>query len=304
MLDAALTVASGRMAAPRIQCPGMLHRIDRFLQPLGRFWHLLLALWLVALVGWLDLRSGAEMSFSIFYLAPVGLLAWYRGRRWGLAISLLAAFVWFSIDSRTGRPYSQPSMPYWNAAVRLGFFVITALLLARLRLALTELRRLAERDGLTGLYNARRLRQLCQRALAAMPDHGHPCSIVYFDVDGFKGINDRLGHSVGDEVLQAIGQRLLQCLRESDHAGRIGGDEFVVLAPVCDEATADRRAERLQRELRQLATERGWPIGFSIGVVVLNQPPANADAAIALADAQMYRAKQGGKDRICLAVAG
>lgn len=276
--------------------------LDQRLRHLGTGSLLLLALLLLGLIGWLDAWTGAELSFSIFYLAPVALLAWYRGLRLGLIASFTAALIWLGNDLYSGRIYSHVSLPWWNAAVRLGFFVITAQLLARLHAALDRSRYLADHDGLTGLWNARQFGQLCRDAMNTLDAGKRPCALVYFDVDGFKGINDRLGHSVGDQVLQAIGSQLQTGRRRDEAPARLGGDEFVLLMRDCEATEVQSRVEALQAQLRGMATEQGWPIGFSIGVAILTRPPASADAAIALADQLMYRAKHGGKDRVCLEV--
>src|SRR5687767_1303755 len=93
--------------------------------PKGNLWRCVVTIMAgltgVALVAMIDWLSGAEISMSILYLLPVGLTTWYAGLRFGLLVSVAAATVWFTLDSR-GVPYSHPFIPYWNAVVRMGFF--------------------------------------------------------------------------------------------------------------------------------------------------------------------------------------
>jgi signal transduction histidine kinase len=102
------------------------------LSRLRRMSMLLLGISLLVLVGTVDYLTGPEIAFSIFYLVPVSLLAWFFGRRVGIAASLTAAGMWLGADLLSGHGYSSPAIPYWNAAVRLGFFLIVSLALATL----------------------------------------------------------------------------------------------------------------------------------------------------------------------------
>ncbi len=90
---------------------------------------------LICVVSLLDYWTGYELSFSIFYLIPISLLAWYRGRKAGLAISVVAAAAWLVADALAGRVYSDPAIPYWNMLVRFGFFVVVTMMLSALRTA-------------------------------------------------------------------------------------------------------------------------------------------------------------------------
>jgi len=97
---------------------------------------------LVALLGAIDFVTGYEISFSIFYLAPICFVAWFAGRRAGLIFALIGTIVWLGADIASGHTFGHLLIPYWNAAVRLGFFVITVLILHRLHLFLEEQARL------------------------------------------------------------------------------------------------------------------------------------------------------------------
>src|SRR6266498_2811107 len=102
---------------------------------------LLAALTGVGLVALLDWSTGVEVSISIFYLAPIGLAVWFAGVWCGVCMSILAASVWLLLDVRGGSVYSHPFIPYWNALVRLGFFLLATFLLDRVRALTTNLKR-------------------------------------------------------------------------------------------------------------------------------------------------------------------
>ncbi len=260
----------------------------------------MLSLLLVAVVGAADSLIGYEISFSIFYLLPVSLCSWYAGRRFGLAICLVAAAAWFAADIHSGHLYSYAWIPVWNAGVRLAFFVVVSQLLNHLRDALVAQAALAQTDALTGLFNSRSLKQRYDEAASLATRHGHAVSVGFLDIDDFKLANDSLGHRTGDQILVAIAAVLLERIRASDLVGRVGGDEFVVLLPQTDQAGADTFFSQLRSSLLELARANQWPIGFSIGVAVFARAPARADEAFACADSVMYEVKKSGKSGLRL----
>ena len=276
----------------------MLRVVDSWLSGLTRVQLATSALLLVALIGLIDYLTGYELSFSIFYLIPIAASAWYAGTRLGIAVCNIAAATWLVVDHASGHQYSSVVIPLWNAGVRLGFFAIVTHLLVKLRRALALQASLAQLDGLTGIMNARTFRQRYDLLAHLAIRHDHPMAIGYLDLDGFKGINDSLGHSVGDRVLQAVAAELTSRLRASDIVGRLGGDEFALLLPETDLAGARRLFVELRERLVSLAAQNGWSVGFSIGVAVFHPPPENPEDAIRCADDLMYKVKGSGKNRI------
>ena len=276
----------------------MLRALDRYFLARSRLELTLGSSFLVVVVAFLDYSTGVELSFSIFYLMPVALTAWYTEGRAGQWICVASAMAWYGVDFAGGHVYSHGVIPVWNAAVRFGFFLITTLLLVRLRAALEEQKKLAEHDGLTGLLNARTFRKGCARILDLAARHRHPLCLGYIDLDDFKSVNDSLGHSVGDAVLKAIAVALEERLRASDLVGRLGGDEFAILLPETDVDGATAMFSEIHQRLVDLAVRNHWPIGFSIGVAVFGSPPAHLDEAVQLADDLMYRVKSGKRNSI------
>lgn len=155
-----------------------------------------------------------------------------------------------------------------------------------------RLRHMVLHDALTGLGNRSRLWQDLRAAVEA----GGPAGLLYADLDGFKAVNDRLGHEAGDEVVVEVARRMRSCLRESDRLCRVGGDEFVaVLTGPVTEADCRAAASRMAAALSSpVTTSRGQArVGVSVGGATVNET-ADADVQMARADQAMYRAKATG----------
>ncbi|MFH1176678.1 MAG: GGDEF domain-containing protein [Acidobacteriota bacterium] len=253
-------------------------------------------------IAFVDYLSGPEISFSIFYLLPVAEVAWYVSRSSGVGLSLIAAAAWLIVDLNSGQSYSHPLIPYWNALVRLGFFVLFAVALDRLKGALAATARLARLDPLTGVANPRVFREILSRELDQARRFGRPFTLVFLDCDNFKELNDRRGHGEGDEVLRVVAETITATARRVDVVGRLGGDEFAVLLPETGGSSCGVFVARLRVALAGAMRDREFPITFSIGAATFAIAPRDADEAIRLADQLMYKAKNGGKDAACCVV--
>ncbi|HEX2817968.1 MAG TPA: GGDEF domain-containing protein [Phenylobacterium sp.] len=164
----------------------------------------------------------------------------------------------------------------------------------RLKGRLAEVEDLADRDALTPLLNRRALLRELGRIRTFAQRYGSPASLVYFDLDDLKGVNDRLGHAAGDAALRAVAERLLAHVRESDIVGRMGGDEFAVILAQADHATAEAKAASLARAIEAEPVKFGdWsaPLHISWGVREITQD-AEPEALVADADAAMYARKR------------
>lgn len=165
---------------------------------------------------------------------------------------------------------------------------------ARLKGRLAEVEDLADRDALTPLLNRRALVRELGRIRTFAQRYGSKASLVYFDLDDLKGVNDRLGHAAGDAALKAVAERLLAHVRESDIVGRMGGDEFAVILAQADQATAEAKAASLARAIEAEPLRFGdWsaPLHISWGVREITQD-AEPEALVAEADAAMYVRKR------------
>lgn len=166
----------------------------------------------------------------------------------------------------------------------------------------------ARHDDLTGLLTRESLMEHLQDALQrAAPDRDRRVAVLFFDLDGFKPVNDELGHTVGDGVLQVIGDRLRRGFRGQDAAARFGGDEFVLVA----EYSAGKRGlgavvERLDAELRHDITVDNHTLDLtaSVGIAIFPDDARTADDLIEAADEAMYEAKDAGRHRTTYRYAG
>ena len=211
--------------------------------------------------------------------------------------SVLGALV-----STFGRPrqFDEHATELAHALVRQAGLVLSRV---RLQVALHEL---AMHDQLTGLANRNLIDESLTHAMAVSARNATPIGLIFVDLDGFKSINDELGHRVGDMVLQTVAERMRRTVREVDVVGRFGGDEFVVICEGADENTALSIARRLIAEIRLpmpgLSDE--FCITASVGVAVHvthDAPGTSNDYLIRRADAAMYESKRAGSDRATLA---
>jgi diguanylate cyclase (GGDEF)-like protein/PAS domain S-box-containing protein len=163
-----------------------------------------------------------------------------------------------------------------------------------------ELAHQAFHDSLTGLSNRAVFRDRLDHALARSIRHERSLAVLLLDLDGFKTVNDSLGHDVGDELLVAVGARIEECARSSDTVARLGGDEFVVLLE--EDVDEERSTSVAARMLKVLAApfdvnDREVFIGASIGIAVGDGGSVDADELIRNADTAMYAAKAAGRGR-------
>ena len=162
------------------------------------------------------------------------------------------------------------------------------------------LQRLALYDALTGLPNRVLLARKLQECMAQARDTGKQLGVAYLDLDGFKPVNDRLGHGAGDRLLVVVGGRLTRALQPVDTVARLGGDEFVILMPGLESvADCERILGRVMESVSApytLDTER-VVVTASIGYTIFPQDDADADTLLRHADQAMYAAKQAGRNR-------
>jgi diguanylate cyclase (GGDEF)-like protein len=172
-----------------------------------------------------------------------------------------------------------------------------AALAAQLQQALGAMARQAVTDPLTGLPNRRALDTALAAQCALASREGRPCAVLMLDLDRFKAINDTHGHAVGDAVLRAFGQRLQAQLRPSDLCARYGGEEFVVLLSGTPFEPAEDVGERLRAAVHDAPLAQGIAATVSVGTAA-HRPGDDPAALLARADAGLYRAKRGGRNRV------
>jgi diguanylate cyclase (GGDEF)-like protein len=168
---------------------------------------------------------------------------------------------------------------------------------------LVETRDQSVRDGLTGCFNRAHAVERLTSELRRARRHGRPLSVVMFDVDSFKRVNDSYGHLTGDHVLAEIGRRLGEVVRTTDVKCRYGGDEFLIILPDTPAIGARQVAESVRQALStvvDLGAEGGsFSVTVSVGVVSALPEENDAMSMIARADRALYRAKHRGKNSVC-----
>ncbi|MCH7311775.1 GGDEF domain-containing protein [Acinetobacter sp. ANC 4805] len=252
---------------------------------------------ILVVLGSVDLATGYEYSFSVFYLIPISIAAWYDHTKITIITILLSAITWLLADINAGHPYSNHIIPFWNATVRLGLFSIVAFLLINVRKNWQEMKNLAMKDQLTSLDNSRAfdieyriLRKLNFRKQSLF-------AVGIIDLDGFKAVNDTHGHHRGNEVLLQFSQVLKKACRSSDIIARLGGDEFAIILLDADETQAHLCDQRLRTLFAESGLNQKYGVDFSMGLAILSELPENLEDATKTADQLMYQSKSLGKSQ-------
>ncbi len=256
------------------------------------------SLGLVGLVGVGHYWAGPEVAFSIFYLPPIALTAWYLGKRVGVLLAVVSAVAWFAADQLAGHVYTHPLVPYWNFVSKAGLFLFAALAVHRLQVAFDQERNNARKDSLTGVGNSRAFLELANVELNHARRNQTTLAVAYLDIDDFKRVNDRYGHGIGDSVLAAVADTIRKWIRATDVVARLGGDEFAVLFSDTSPESIHRMVRDLHKQLLVTMDNIGWPITVSIGTAVFTSPPQNVEDMIKRADNLMYSVKNNGKNTI------
>ena len=157
-----------------------------------------------------------------------------------------------------------------------------------------QAQRLADRDALTGLFNRRKMTEILERCVSDASQLNHRVGALFIDLDGFKAVNDHLGHAAGDKLLLTVGSRIAARARHGDFVCRYGGDEFLVILPrVADSSSAYQVADSIGKRVALPYRLDGTDVQVTAAIGVAIYPDAAGSAAelLRLADASMYRAK-------------
>ena len=259
---------------------------------------------ILAGVGILNYLAGPDLSTWIFYLIPIFLVTWCIGRWIGILMSIFSALIWSIAEYASGETYFDEAIPYWNCIARLGYFLILTFVLSALKSAIEKEKELSRIDFLTRVGNSRYFIELANMEINRARRYEHPLTVAYIDLDNFKTINDRFGHSTGDNLLRLVADTIKNNIRLTDTVVRMGGDEFAILLPETGPELARSITRRVQQINLELMQKNGWPVTFSIGVVTFISPPATVDEILKKSDNLMYSAKNNGKNTIKYEVTG
>jgi diguanylate cyclase (GGDEF)-like protein len=292
---------------------------ERFRDPGLTTWQIVMG---CLAVDWGYLMCGPLRTIALFPLALVltfgaFALSWHRIMTLAAfaLLGLLAGMAWLQWQpSLMGTwPRTAPPVDRINLGMMLVLMPTLAVMTARLsslrrRLRqqrshlsheLDEARQLAEVDTLTGLPNRRALMERLARFERGAAERGIEFAVTLLDIDHFKKVNDALGHATGDELLARFARAARESLRGGDVIGRWGGEEFLLLTHGGAEPAATAVIDRLQRATFALQV-LNRPVTFSAGIAA-HRAQDDVSQTIARADAAMYEAKQGGRDRVVVA---
>lgn len=247
------------------------------------WWRVLVGVALTVGVLGLDWWSGPTLSVLLGYSVAVPLIAWMFSARWpAVSAAILmsgasAALILVADDNLVAT-----RIVLVNAAFRAASLVLLAVIVSAFRRHLLRTERLARFDDLSGALSRYAILFELDAALALSQQTGIPTSVVYFDLDGLKSVNDVAGHHAGDRVIRQFASSARSSIGARAHFGRIGGDEFLLVCPVADPAEAVEVVERI-------GACDGIP-AFSWGLAV-SRPDDDHTAMIARADAAMYATK-------------
>lgn len=270
--------------------------------------HQLLVLLLIAIAagvcGWLIGDAGAILRYSLFPMVTVCgvLLGWLRAS--GIALAGICLLLCISTSEyRNAGTTGRLDLMMWATSV--GITGAIAGLYARnrerkFRRRVTDLRRLAETDPLTGLPNRRVLLRAIDAEFRQRHTGSRHCHLLLLDVDRFKSFNDRYGHDVGDEVLREVARAISSTIRHHDLAARYGGEEFAILLPETNREGAMRVAERMRSAVERLRIRTGpstVSVTISVGGADAYEVTTPAEL-LEVSDARLYAAKAAGRNLV------
>jgi diguanylate cyclase (GGDEF)-like protein len=215
----------------------------------------------------------------------------------GLAAVTLAARAGFDIAGPGMESFARIADVATTALLSVAFIF----LYGADREGIDRLQEAAERDGLTGLYDLRAFSTLAFERLDRARENGGHCAVAILDVDGFKSLNDSLGHQAGDRMLQLVASAIRANVRPHDLTGRYGGDEFVILLDRCEAEEAKQVCARVLRSVVMLTLAAGRQLTLSCGIAVSPGHGTDLRDLIANADRQLLQVKRSGKNAVSAA---
>ena len=251
----------------------------------------------VAAVAYLERSVAGDLDLKLVDFLIVLCAAVLLPRQLALAVAAGVAMVTTGIGGGTGISLVV------NGLSHLIIYGYAALLTGNWEQERRRLLRMSRVDELTGLHNLRALQEQLPIWLGPAVRTGRPMAVMMMDVDGFKSVNDRLGHGVGNELLKELANLLRFAVRVGDEPFRFGGDEFVLLLSDADGIGAQAVATRMQeiyRSMGQTLRGTGVDISFSIGIAVFPDNGATPETLLGRADEALYQAKRAGGGTIVL----
>lgn len=269
-----------------------------FLERKGKAFNFCVGLTSTVLIGIVDYLTVEKLTLTLFYLIPISFVAWYVGRKAGIALALICALTWVISNNYTALTF----FSLWKVGTSLGFFTAMAVLLSRLRQIFDNEQNLSQTDHLTGVVNRRAFQSILEKEVQRQGRSNQPLTLAYVDLDNFKSLNDSYGHSTGDYILKLVATTFTENLRKTDTVARLGGDEFALLLPDMNQQSAQSVIPQIKNVLHDKMKQFKFEVTLSIGVLTCLHRPRAADEVITLADDLMYEVKKRGRNGIRYAV--
>jgi diguanylate cyclase (GGDEF)-like protein len=242
--------------------------------------------------------SSSLLEFSVFFIIPVAYFTWFIHRKAGAMASAVSAAVTLWANIASPLHIVHPAVAYWNALIWFGFFISVIFIVAALKSLHDRERQLSRVDSLTGIGNRLAFYEFANRERSRAGRSKQPITLAYLDLDGFKEINDTLGHQIGDKVLVSVARTMQTSVRQTDMVARMGGDEFALILPDTYKAAANTVLAKVLAMLERAMKQNGWRITFSVGAVTFLAQPVSVQEMIAGADQVMFSVKNSGKNRL------
>jgi diguanylate cyclase (GGDEF)-like protein len=230
-------------------------------------------------------------SYWPFLLIPAYYFVLPERRAWifnALAILIFIPMAWYVLDLSSAIRFS---------AVAIGVSLFAVISMREIHILHDLLKQQAATDKLTGLFNRFKLDTLLRQAIAQNQRTGIPMTLIAFDIDHFKSINDSLGHHAGDRALELLGDLLRRRVRTSDTPFRIGGEEFLILLHNTDERQGVKVANDLRKGVQEADLVPDHQLTISVGVSCLEEG-MEIDSWMKACDDKLYRAKGGGRNTV------
>jgi diguanylate cyclase (GGDEF)-like protein len=226
-----------------------------------------------------------------------------KSRLWAIIIIAVSYLVYASLANFIPQYWENIGFrPLNRSILSLGMLIILLICLSGLALS-DKMNALIIREGLTGLFNKLYIRQRLDQEYYRSKRYDHALSLLMIDMDNFKAVNDRYGHTAGDHLLRYFSQLISETIRPSDIAARYGGEEFLIILPETTRTEAIAVAERLRKRILLYPfriDSRKEDVQFTISVGVSSFPEGgqSAEELITMADMALYLAKKNGKDKV------
>jgi diguanylate cyclase (GGDEF)-like protein len=240
------------------------------------------------------LIAAPSLRLYVLYVLPLLAIGMHSSRRSYYLSGAMTALM-LEVVSSAWMGMSVP-MLFVNLLLEAIVVVLCLSVADTARESYLRMRMLARTDDLTGLLNRRAFVLAAGQEIERQARYGGEFSMLMLDLDGFKELNDRHGHHVGDQALRHLAEAIRSSTRRSDTVARLGGDEFVVLMPNTPKAACASICHQLRMAVAGCMQDSGHSVTASIGSVTFEQPPESVTAALRETDAAMYRAKSDGGD--------